>query len=122
MLSHGRFRTHVINITIQDTSMRLWFYDRVGIIKSAAFSVTDLALFGRVISVMGPLPLASGASMILSLMTLLRSSGLRPLGSVIQNLKWISLRLPCSTTSLRHCKPLLLPNLSLEVSLNSTMG
>ncbi|KAF9509382.1 hypothetical protein BS47DRAFT_1487962 [Hydnum rufescens UP504] len=56
MLSHGRYRSHVINIMIQDTSMRLWFYDRVGIIMSAAFSVTDLALFGRVMFAMSSLP------------------------------------------------------------------
>ncbi|KAF9502558.1 hypothetical protein BS47DRAFT_1403489, partial [Hydnum rufescens UP504] len=55
MLSHGQYRSHVINITIQDTSMRLWFYDRVGVIMSAAFSVLDLALFGRVMFAMGSL-------------------------------------------------------------------
>ncbi|KAF9506474.1 hypothetical protein BS47DRAFT_1352654, partial [Hydnum rufescens UP504] len=41
-----------------DTNIRLWFYDPVGIIKSAAFSVTELALFGRVIPAMGSLSLS----------------------------------------------------------------
>ncbi|KAF9506501.1 hypothetical protein BS47DRAFT_1399451 [Hydnum rufescens UP504] len=52
---------------------------------SAAFSVTDLALFGRVMFPWALSPLASGASMILSVMTLLRTSGRCPPGPVIQN-------------------------------------
>ncbi|KAF9506109.1 hypothetical protein BS47DRAFT_461436 [Hydnum rufescens UP504] len=40
ILSHGRYRNHVINITIQDTSMCLCFYDRVGIVESAALALS----------------------------------------------------------------------------------
>ncbi|KAF9502607.1 hypothetical protein BS47DRAFT_1490677 [Hydnum rufescens UP504] len=98
MLSHGRYRSHVINITIQDTSMRLWFYDRVGVIMSAAFSILDLALFGRVMFAMGSLPPTG------------------PPGPVIHNVKRTSPPfLPCSTTTLRHHERPLLPNLSREL-------
>ena len=41
MLSHGQFRSHVINFTFDGTECRVWYYHHGGIEVSMAFDLTN---------------------------------------------------------------------------------